>query len=61
MVRLKRKTPKIEPWGQPPVTGLGEDQVDPTLTVIDLFVRKVAMSLMMGVEAPWAAKARRQC
>ena len=61
VVVLKRKTPKIDPWGQPPVTGLEVDQVDPTRTAIVRSDKKVAINLITGEEAPFLAKAWRQC
>ena len=52
MVELNRKTPKI----------LGVADIDPpTLTVIVLFVRKVAMILRRFVEAPFLVRAFKQC
>ena len=58
---LNKKTPKIDPWGQPPETGLGSDHVQPTLMVITRFDKKVAMRRMIWDEAPLDAKALRQC
>ena len=51
----------MDPCGHPPVTLLGEDQAEPTLTVMDRFVKNVASRRMMGVEAPLRAKAAKQC
>ena len=61
MVVLKRNTPNVEPWGQPPFTSLGLERVLPILTDMVLIVKKVAMSLMMSVEAPFFSRAFRQC
>ena len=61
MVVLNRKTPRIDPWGQPPETPRGEDQVSPTLTDMVLFERKVASRRMTPVEAPFFAKEAKQC
>ena len=57
IVAFKRKTPKIEPCGLPPLTLLGVDNNEPTLTIITLSVRKVAISSSIGVEAPCLARA----
>ena len=57
VVTLKRKTPRIDPWETPPLTGLGADQLCPTLTVIVRWDKKVASSSIIGVDAPLRAKA----
>ena len=61
IVALKRKTPSMDPCGHPPVTFLGLDSMVPTLTDISLSVRKVAISSKTGVDAPFLARALRQC
>ena len=48
---LKRRTPRIEPWGTPPYTGRGSDQVLLTLTDIVLFDKKVAKSFEAMLKA----------
>ena len=55
IVVLNRKNPKMEPWGQPPDTGKGSEREPPTLTVIERFVKKVAMRRRTSVEAPFFA------
>ena len=58
---LNWKTPRIDPCGTPPNTGLGSDHSLSTLTVMFLLDRKVASSSNIGVLAPFLAKAFRQC
>ena len=58
---LKRRTPRIDPCGTPPNTGLAVDQASPTRTVITLFDKKVANNAMVWLLAPFLAKDRRQC
>ena len=61
VVVLKRKTPRIDPWGQPPVTSMGSDHVEPTLTDMVLPDKKVASKRMTSVDAPLDANEVRQC
>ena len=55
-----RDIPRIEPWGTPPYTGRGDDQLWPTFTCIMRFERNVATNSIMGVVAPSLARAARQ-
>ena len=56
VVTLNSRTPRIEPWGTPPLTDLGELQQFPTRTDIFLPLRKVVTSPMISREAPCLAK-----
>ena len=53
VVVLNKWTPITDPWGQPPLTSRGLDHSLPTFTVMVLLVRKEAMILRTGVEAPF--------
>ena len=60
-VTLNKKTPKMLPWGQPPVTALSVDQVCPTRTDMVLLVKKVANSRRIAKLAPFLANDLKQC
>ena len=51
----------MDPCSTPPFTNLGADHSPPTRTVMVLFVKNVASSLMVWLDAPWLAKDLRQC
>ena len=50
VVVLNRKTPKILPWGQPPVTGRAFDHDCPTRTDMVRLDKKVASNLITLVD-----------
>ena len=58
---VEEEDPQDGPLRHPSYTGSGSDHVFLTLTLMVLFERKVARIRMSSEQAPFLAKARRQC